>query len=161
MIHLLEFGFALFYFFLPFKASFSLQGQWIFFSVTTVDNWLFHQNCRFLYHPGVWPVVRIAVIIGNSFPSLRIFTIWRGGRVEAVHEEASLNENAIRTTIHHRSLVTRGRLARGSVSQILRYIYAPPQNRPRSGDAKQILPLTGDATAFGHAYVISCMILFM
>ena len=44
---------------------------------------------------------------------------------------------------------------------MLEYIYAPPQNRPRSGDAKHILPLTGDATAFGHACVISCMILFI
>ena len=38
---------------------------------------------------------------------------------------------------------------------------AQPQNRPISRDAKQILPLTGDAAAFGHAYVISCMIVFM
>ena len=47
-----------------------------FFTVTTVDDWLFHSN--FLpYHPRVWPVVQIAVIIGNSNPSLRIFTICR------------------------------------------------------------------------------------
>ena len=38
---------------------------------------------------------------------------------------------------------------------------SPPQNRPRSGDAKQIIPLTGDVKAFGHAYVISCMIVLM
>ena len=40
-------------------------------------------------------------------------------------------------------------------------IYAPPENCPRSGDAKHILPLMVDAAAFGHAYVISCMIVFM
>ena len=68
-----------------------------------------------------------------------------GGRVASVHEEASLNDNAKRTAIHHRLFVPRGRLARGSVPQMLWYIYAPPQNRPRSGDAKHILPLTGDA----------------
>ena len=73
-----------------------------------------------------------------------------GGRVKEVHEEASPNENEKRTTIHHQSLVPRGGLARGSVPQMLRYIYAPPQNRPRSGDAKQILPLTGDAASLGR-----------
>ena len=74
-----------------------------------------------------------------------------GGRVAEVHEEASPNENAKRTTIHHLSLVPRGGLARGNVPQILRYIYALTQNRPISGDAKQILPLTGDSAALGHA----------
>ena len=73
-----------------------------------------------------------------------------GGRVVAIHKEASPNENAKRTTIHHRSLVHKRRLARGSVPQMLQYIYAPPQNRPISGGAKQILPLIGDAAAFGH-----------
>ena len=84
-----------------------------------------------------------------------------GGRVVAVHEEASLNDNRIRTTIHHQSLVPMGRLARGSVSHMLWVIYAPHQNRPRSGDAKQILPLTRNAAAFGHACAISCIIVFM
>ena len=84
-----------------------------------------------------------------------------GGMVTEVHEEASPDENSIQTTIHHQSLVPRGHLTRGSVSQMLRYIYAPPQNRPRSGNAKQILLLTGDTAAFGNAYVISCMIVFM
>ena len=84
-----------------------------------------------------------------------------GVRLEEVHEEASPNYNAIWTTIHHRWLVTRGGLERGSVSQMLRYIYFLPQHRPRSGYYKQILPLTGDVTEFGHAYAISCMLFFM
>ena len=70
-----------------------------------------------------------------------------GDMLAAVHEEASPNENAKRTAIRYRSLVPRGRLARWIVPQMLRYIYAPPQNRPIPGDAKQILPLTGDAAA--------------
>ena len=74
-----------------------------------------------------------------------------GGRVAAVHEEASPNENAKRSTIHHQSLVPRVRLTRGSVSQMLQYIYSPPQNRSRSGGDKQILPLTWDAAALGRA----------
>ena len=70
----------------------------------------------------------------------------------AVHEEASPNENGKRTAIHHQSLVPRGRLARGSVPQILQYIYAPPQNRLRSGDSKQILPLTEAAAALAREH---------
>ena len=31
----------------------------------------------FPYHPWVWHVVRIAVTISNSIPSLRVFTMWR------------------------------------------------------------------------------------
>ena len=75
-----------------------------------------------------------------------------GGMVSAVHEEASLNENEKRTAIHHWSLVPKGRLTGGSVTQMIRYIYAPPQNRPSSGDAKYILPLTGDAAALAHGW---------
>ena len=70
-----------------------------------------------------------------------------GVRVAAVQEEASLNEKSKRTAIHHQLLVPSGRIVRGSVPQMLRYIYAQPQNRRISGDAKQILPLTGDAAA--------------
>ena len=76
-----------------------------------------------------------------------------GGRVAAVHEEASTNDNAIRNNIYHRSLVPRGRLARGGVPQMLRYIYAPPPNRPISQDAKQILTFTGDAAALERACI--------
>ena len=55
-----------------------------------------------------------------------------GGSVAAVHEEASPNENEKRTAIYHRSLVPRGRLARGSVPQMLRYIYAPSPKSPQT-----------------------------
>ena len=64
--------------FLSFYGKFCLSPRTMeFFTVTTVDNWLFHQTYRFPYHPRVWPVVQIAVTIGNSIRSLRIFTIWR------------------------------------------------------------------------------------
>ena len=199
------------------------------FAVTTVNDCIFRQNYWFPYLPQVRPLVWIAVTIGNSIPSLRIFIIWKvagwqqytrrpprmrmqngppfiinlsspggglqgevfqkfsdiytptpktapdqgminrylpswetprrwraracpsdprlggggcyhrqfntkpsyfhhleGCRVAAVHEEASPNENAKRTAIHHQPLVPRGRLARGSVPKILWYIYAHP-----------------------------------
>ena len=61
-----------------FKAKiFSLEGQWPFLTVTTIDDCLFHGTYRFTHCPRVGPLVRIAVTIGNSIPSLRIFTIWR------------------------------------------------------------------------------------
>ena len=138
--------------FLSFYGKFCLSPRTMeFFTVTTVDNWLFHQTYRFPYHPRVWPVVQIAVTIGNSIRSLRIFYHLEGVRVAAVHEEASPNENSKRTTIHHRLLVPRARIARGGVPQILWYIYAPPQNRSRYGDAKHILPLTADAAVLRRA----------
>ena len=56
---------------------FSLQGQWSFFTVTTVNDCLFHQTFRVPHRPRVWPLVWIAVTNGNSIPSLRIFTIWQ------------------------------------------------------------------------------------
>ena len=47
-----------------------------FFAVTAVDDCLLHRTYWFTYHPQVWPRVWIAVTIGNSILSLRIFTIW-------------------------------------------------------------------------------------
>ena len=73
------------------------------------------------------------------------------GRVAVVHEEASPNENVKRTNIHHRLLVPRGRLARGSVSKVLWYILAPPQKRSRSGNAKHIRPLSRELALLGRA----------
>ena len=84
-------------------------------------------------------------------PKPSYFHCLAGGRVAAVQEEASLNDNAELTTIYHQSLVPRGSLTRGSVPQMLRYIYTPPQNCPILGGAKQILPLTLDAAALGCA----------
>ena len=61
-----------------FKASFlCLQGQWPFFTVTTVDACLCHGIYWFPHFPQVWPLLWISVTVGNSIPSLRIFTIWR------------------------------------------------------------------------------------
>ena len=61
-----------------FKGKFvSLQVQWLFFTVTTVDNWLFLYIFLLPYYPRVWPVVQISVIIGNSNSSLHIFTVLR------------------------------------------------------------------------------------
>ena len=63
----------------PFKASFlSLQGQRHFFTITTVDDCLCHQTYWCPCCLRVWPLVQIAVTIGNSIPSLCIFTILRG-----------------------------------------------------------------------------------
>ena len=45
--------------------------------VTTIDDRLFRLTYQFTYHPQVWPVVQIAVTIGNSIPGLHLFTIWR------------------------------------------------------------------------------------
>ena len=73
-----------------------------------------------------------------------------GGRAEAVHDEASPNENTKRTAIHHQLLIPRVRLARVCVPQLIQYMYAPPQNRPLSGDAKQILTCMGDAAALAR-----------
>ena len=78
---------------------------------------------------------------------------WQGGRVAAVREEASLIDNAKRTSIHHSLLVPTERLARGNVPQMLQYIYAPtPPNCPISGDTKQILPLTRDSAELARAH---------
>ena len=65
----------------PVKASFFSPRTMAFFIITTVDNWLFHRTYWFPYHPWVWPLVRIAVPVGNSIPSLGLFTVygWQGG----------------------------------------------------------------------------------
>ena len=119
---------------------FSLKGQWHFSIITTVDDCIFHGIYWFPHSPRVWLLVQIPVTIGNSTPSLLILTILRVAEVAAIDKEASPNENAKRTAIHLRLLVPRGRLTRGRVPQMLRYIPHPPI----SGDAKKILPLMGD-----------------
>ena len=63
-----------------------------------------------------------------------------GGRVATVHEEASPNENKERTAIHQRSLVSRGWLARGSVPQMLRYIYTLPKTSLDQGMLNRYFP---------------------
>ena len=70
-----------------FKGNFFyLQEQWRFSTVNAVNDCIFDQTYRFPYLPRVWPLVQIAVTIGNSIPSLRIFAIlrvagWQGDRV--------------------------------------------------------------------------------
>ena len=73
---------------------FSLQGQWTLFTVTTVDDCLFCGFNQFSPCLRVWPLVRIAVTIGNSIPNLCIITIRQGAGVVEDNEEANLNGNA-------------------------------------------------------------------
>ena len=144
----------------PFKASFSLSKEKGFFSPlppSAIDfsikllNFLITHECDLSLGSLLSSAIQYQAFVFSPFGG------WQGGNGPRVGlPEWDLN------TDYHSSLIARpkGRLARGSVSQILWYIYAPPQNRPRSGDTKQIIPLTGDAAAFGHAYVIPCMIVF-
>ena len=67
----------MFSFFILLRQVFFSSKTLDFFTITTVDDWLFRRTYSFPYHPRVWLVVRIAVTIGNSIPRLRIFTIWR------------------------------------------------------------------------------------
>ena len=143
---------------------FFILSRQVFFSPRTMA-FFCHYHCRRLSFPSN---LSISLSPTSVTSCLDRFYRWQlntkpsyfhhllGVRVVAVHEEASLNENAKRTAICHRSLVPRGQLSRGSVPQTLWYIYAPPQSRPISGDAKQILPLTGYAAALvrAHAQVI-------
>ena len=120
------------------------------FSVTAADAFLFHGIYQFPHLPRVWPLVRIAVTIGNSIPSLSIFTIWRvaGWQRSMRRPPWTTIQNGPPFIIE--SLVSRRRLARGSVPQMFRYIYAQPQKRPGSGYAKHILPLMADAAALAR-----------
>ena len=131
----------------PFKASFiSLQGKLTLFTVTTVDDCLFHGIYQFTHHPWVWPLIQISVIIGNSIPSPHIFTILR---VSGCHWST---RSPPQMRMHNGSpfiinCSSPGGGLRGGVFHKCSDIYKPPpQNRPILEDAKQILPLTGDAT---------------
>ena len=48
-----------------------------FFTITTLIDCIFHRIYQIPFHQRVWPLVQITVTIGNSIPSLCIFTIWR------------------------------------------------------------------------------------
>ena len=109
-----------------------------FLSIITVNDRMLHGFYWFPHLPQVSPLVHIAVPIGNSIPSLRIFTMWRVAGVAADNKEASPNENEKLTAIHRRSLVPRGRLARGGIPQMLQYIYAP--SPPDRGMLNRYLP---------------------
>ena len=143
--------------FLSFQGEFfSLQEQWPFFTVITVGDCLFHQAYWFPYRPRVWPLILIAVTIGNSIPSFYIFTIWRvaGLKWSMRRPPQIIMQNGPPFIINRSSP---GGVSRRGVFHKCFDIYTPPpQNRPRSGSAKQILPLTGDAVtlALMHAQLI-------
>ena len=125
--------------FYPFKASFSFQDQWHFsplppstivFSIKLINLLIVHKCDK------SFGLLLTLAIQSQAF----VFHHLAGDRVAAVHEVASPNKNEIWTAIHHRSFVPSRRLARGSVPEMIQYIYAPPQNLPRLGDATQIFP---------------------
>ena len=116
------------------------------FSLSKENGIFYRYQCRGLSFPSNLSISSLPMILNTRSdccyhlqfnPKPSYFHHLEGGRVAAVYEEASPNENEKRTCIHHRSLVPRGRLTRGSVPQMLWYIYAPLQNRPRSRDAKR------------------------
>ena len=86
-------------------------------------------------------------------PKTLYFHHLEGRRVAAVHEEASQIENVKWTSIHHLSLVPRGRLARGSVPQIIQYIYAPPKTATDQGVLNIYPPLDSNTPPKTHLYI--------
>ena len=77
IIYLLKFYSVLFSFFMLSRQVFLSPRKWLFFAV---NECLFHGIFRFPHCPRVWALVQIAVTIGNSIPSLFIFTIcWVAG----------------------------------------------------------------------------------
>ena len=132
---------------------FSIQGHWPFFTVTTVDYCLFHGIYRFSYRPWVWSLVQIAVTIGNSIPSLCIFTIWP----VVVWQRSMRRPPRMRTKNGPPFIIDRsspGGGSRGGVFHRCSDIYTPPpQNLHRPGNSKQILPLTGDAVALARVHM--------
>ena len=61
------------------RQVFPLQGQWPFWTVTTIDDCLFRCFYRFSHRAQVWPLVRITASISNLFLRLRIFNIYHPG----------------------------------------------------------------------------------
>ena len=115
-----------------FKAMFFLQGKLIFFTVTNVDEWIFHQTYQFPYHPRVWPVVRIAVTIRNLIPIHFLYHLV-GDMLSAVQEKDFPNKNAKRTTIHHRSLVPWGVSREGVFHKCFDLPMSHPKNTSDQG----------------------------
>ena len=125
-MHLIEFKSAFFFVFDTFKARFfSLQGQWPFslllpsMIVVSIDfiNFLISHKRDHSFGSLLASEIKFK-------PSY--FHHLAGGRVAGVHKKASLKNNANQTAIHHQYLVPKGRFERGSVPQMLRYIYPPP-----------------------------------
>ena len=64
-----------FYFIILEGKFFSHQGQWLFVTVNSVNDGIFHHLSWQPYHLWAWPVVWISVIIGHSNFSLYNFAI--------------------------------------------------------------------------------------
>ena len=112
---------------------FFLQRKWPFSTVTTVTTvnyCLFHRTYWFLYCPQVWPLVRIVVTIGNSIPSLSIFTIRQvAGWQRSTRKPPQLRMQNGPTFIINFSLLGGG--SRGGVFHKCSDIYTlPPQTSP-------------------------------
>ena len=121
---------------------FFLQGQWPFFTVTTGDDCLLHQTYRFTYRPRVWPLVCIYITIGNSIPSLRIFTFWwvSGWHRFMRMPPQTKMQNGLTFII---DCLSPGGVSWGGVFPKFSNIYTPtlPPKLHISGNAKLILPL--------------------
>ena len=66
--------------FLSFQGKFFFPRSMAFFTITTVNDCVFHQTYQFTYCSQVWQILWIAVNIGNSISSLCIspFGGWQG-----------------------------------------------------------------------------------
>ena len=143
----------MFSFFILSRQLFLSPRKIVFFHCYHCQQWYFTSNLSIYLSPKSVTTSSDRCYYWQFNPKPSYFHHLEDGRVADIHEEAYPNENAKRTTIHHQSLVPMGRLKRGSAPQMLRYIYASPPNRPRwgilnrSGNTKQILPLTGDSVA--------------
>ena len=100
-----------------------------FFTVTTVNNCLFHQTYWFTYCPRVWPIVHIAVTIGNSISSLCVFTMWQvAGWQRSMRKPPHIRmQNGPPFTIDRSSP---GGDLRGGVFHKCSNIYIPPHPKP-------------------------------
>ena len=123
--------------FSSFKGKFFLSPRTMnFFTITTVNYCRFRGIYWFPHSPQVWPLVRIAVTIRNSIPSLRSFTIWwvAGWQSSMRRPPKMRMQNGPPFIIDHSSP---GGDLRGWVFHKCSKIYKPPP--PISGYAKQIL----------------------
>ena len=103
-----------------------------FFTITPVGDYLFHRNYIFPYRPRVWPLVQIAVTIGNSIPSLRTFLIWRvAGWQRSMRRPPQMGMQNGQPFIIDRSSPGGG--SRGGVFHKCSDIYTPPQTKIYQG----------------------------